>query len=287
VALITLKRSGSDFEPRNLGVSRLPAGIVRASLTEPNIADEPLLVDHLSKTASRAGMGNIKALSVSLPSGSARSMVVGLDAAPASRTELEQMIEWKAERGMGLKFGELRVNYARLSDMGGRPQYLVSATAERVIAQYERIFERLGWQAGMIAPQHIGEAQWLMRQGLEDDQVVLSLNDRGFDAMIVRGREPLIVREVECAPEERENEFYRLMVFYRDRLAHEGAGKPLSRALMIGPATDQRRFRNVLASAMERNVIALDLRQISLKVDPTAPFINFAAAGGLATMAWN
>jgi Tfp pilus assembly PilM family ATPase len=287
VALITLKRSGADFEPRNLGVSRLPAGIVRASLTEPNIADEPLLADHLSKTASRAGMGSIKALSVSLPSGSARSMVVGLDAAPASRTELERMIEWKAERGMGLKFGELRVNYTRLSDVGGRPQYLVSATAERVIAQYERIFERLGWQAGMIAPQHIGEAQWLMRQGLEDDQVVLSLNDRGFDAMIVRGREPLIVREVECAPEERENEFYRLMVFYRDRLAREGAGKPLSRALMIGPATDQRRFRNVLASAMERNVIALDLRQIGLKVDPTAPFINFAAAGGLATMAWN
>jgi Tfp pilus assembly PilM family ATPase len=287
VALITLKRSGVDFEPRNLGVSRLPAGIVRASLTEPNIADEPLLADQLSKTASRAGMGSVKALSVSLPSGSARSMVVGLDAAPASRTELERMIEWKAERGLGLKFGELRVNYARLSDVDGRPQYLVSATAERVIAQYERIFKRLGWQAGMIAPQHIGEAQWLMRQGLEDDQVVLSLNDRGFDAMIVRGREPLIVREVECAPEERENEFYRLMVFYRDRLAREGAGKPLSRALMIGPATDQRRFRNVLASVMERNVIALDLRQIGLRVDPTAPFINFAAAGGLATMAWN
>jgi Tfp pilus assembly PilM family ATPase len=287
VALITLKRSGSDFEPRNLGVSRLPAGIVRASLTEPNIADEPILIEHLSKTASRSGMGSIKALSVSLPSGSARSMVVALDAAPTSRTEMEQMIEWKAERGLGLKFGDLRVNYTRLSDLGGRPQYLISATTERVITQYERIFGRLGWHAGMIAPQHIGEAQWLMRQGMEEDQVVVSLNDRGFDAMIVRGREPLIVREVECAPEERENEFYRLMVFYRDRLALEGAGKPLSRALMIGPATEQRRFRNVLASAIERNVIALDLRQIGLKVDPTAPFTNFAAAGGLATMAWN
>jgi Tfp pilus assembly PilM family ATPase len=287
VALITLKRSGADFEPRNLGVSRLPAGIVRASLTEPNIADEPILIDHLSKTASRSGMGNINALSVSLPSGSARSMVVALDAAPTSRTEMEQMIEWKAERGLGQKFSDLRVNYTRLSDLGGRPQYLVSATTERVIEQYERIFERLGWHAGMIAPQHIGEAQWLMRQGLKDDQVVVSLNERGFDAMIVRGHEPLIVREVECAPEEREDEFYRLMVFYRDRLTVEGAGMPLSRALMIGPATDQRRFRNVLASAMERNVIALDLRQIGLKVDPTAPFSHFAAAGGLATMAWS
>jgi hypothetical protein len=274
MALITLKRSGGDFEPRNLGVSRLPAGVVRASFTEPNIADEPALIDRLSKTASRAGMGSVKELSVSLPSGSARSMVVALDAAPTSRAEMEQMIEWKTERGMGQKFGDLRVNYTRLRDMGGRPQY-------------ERIFARLGWHAGLIAPQHIGEAQWLMRQGLEDDQVVVSLNERGFDAVIVRGQEPLMVREVECAPEERENEFYRLMVFYRDRLTLEGADRPLNRALMIGPVPDQYRFRNVLASAIERQVVALDPQQIGLKIDPSAPFNHFAAAGGLATMAWN
>jgi hypothetical protein len=105
--------------------------------------------------------------------------------------------------------------------------------------------------------------------------------------VIVRGQEPLMVREVECAPEERENEFYRLMVFYRDRLTLEGADRPLNRALMIGPIPDQHRFRNVLASAMERQVIALDTQQIGLKIDPNAPFIHFAAAGGLATMAWN
>jgi Tfp pilus assembly PilM family ATPase len=287
LALITLKRSGGDFAPSGLGVARLPDGIVRASFTEPNIADEQALIEHLSKTASRSGMGNIKELSVSLPSGSARSIVITLDAAPATRTELAQMIEWKSERGLGQKFSDLRVNHTRLSNLGGRPQYLVSATTEQVIAQYERIFGRLGWHAGMIAPQHIGEAQWLMRQGLKDDQVVVSLNERGFDAVIVRGREPLMVREVECASEEREDEFYRLMVFYRDRLAPDGAGMPLSRALMIGPVIEQRRFRNVLASAMERNVTALDPQQIGLRVDPNAPFNHFAAAAGLATMAWN
>src|SRR5262245_7412844 len=85
LALVTLKRSGADFEPRNLGVSRLPAGLVRASFTEPNVADEAVLVESLSKSASRSGMEKIKELSVSLPSGSARSMVVSLDAAPATR----------------------------------------------------------------------------------------------------------------------------------------------------------------------------------------------------------
>src|SRR5215468_344462 len=286
LALITLRRRGRDLEPRNLGVLRLPGGIVRASFTEPNIPNEPMLIEHLSRTAAQAGMKNLRMLSVSLPPGSARSMVATLDSIPGSRAELAQMIEWKAERGTGQKVGDLRISHSRLSDQNGRPQYLISAATEQVVSQYESVFKRLGWQAGMITPQSIGEAQWLMRQGLNDDQVVVSVNERGFDAVIVRGQEPLLVREVECAPEERENEFFRLMVFYRDRLASEVANAPLSRVLTIGPASEQRRFRDVLSSAMERHIVALDPPQIGLRVDPNAPFNYFAAAGGLATMAW-
>lgn len=286
LALITLKRSGGEFEPRNLGVLRLPDGVVQPSFTEPNVTNEPMLIEHLSRTAAQAGMKSVRALSVSLPAGSARSLVVTLDEAPASRAELAQVIEWKVERGMGQKFSDLRINYSRLSEANGRPQYLISAASEPVITQYERIFKQLGWQAGMIAPHHIGEAQWLIRQGLEDDQVVVSLNEHGFDAVIVRGKEPLLVREVECAPEERENEFYRLMVFYRDRLAPASSSAPLSRVLTIGGASEQRRFRDVLSSAMERHAVALDPQQIGLRVDPNAPFNHFASAGGLATLAW-
>src|SRR5262249_21453569 len=265
---------------------RLAGGVVQASLNEPNIPNEPMLIEHLSRTATQAGMKNMRMLSVSLPPGSARGMVAALDSIPGSRAELQQMIEWKAGRRTGQKARDLRDSYSRLSDLNGRPQYLISAATEQVVAQYELIFKRLGWHAGMIMPQSIGEAQWLIRQGLDDDQVVVSLNERGFDAVIVRGNEPLLVREVECPPEERENEVFRLMIFYRDRLAREGADAPLSRVLTIGPASEQRRFRDVLSSAMERHIVALDPPQIGLRVDPNAPFNYFAAAGGLATMAW-
>src|SRR5262249_4530111 len=158
LALITLKRSGGEFEPRNLGVHRIPAGVVRGSFTEPNITNEPILIESLSKTASQAGMKSIRALSVSLPAGSARRLVVTPDSMPGSRAELAQMIEWKAERGLGQKFGDLRVSHTRLKDHNGRPQFLISGVTEQVVAQYERIFKQLGWQAGMITPRHIGEA---------------------------------------------------------------------------------------------------------------------------------
>jgi Tfp pilus assembly PilM family ATPase len=286
LALIALRRRGREFEPRNLGVLRMPAGLIRASFGELNIADESALVEHLTRTATQAGMKRVRALSATLPAGSARSLIVTLESMPASRTDLEQMIEWKIERGLGQRAGDLRVNHARLGDFEGRPQWIVSAVREDVVAQYEQVFRKLGWHVGMIAPRHIGEAQWLMRQGIEDDQVVVSLHDRGFSAVVVRGREPILVREVECAPEEREDEFYRLMVFYRDRLLGENAPAVLSRLLTIGSTAEQRRFRDVLSSALERQAVSLDPQQIGLRVDPNAPFNHFAAAGGLATMAW-
>jgi hypothetical protein len=226
-------------------------------------------------------------LSASLPATSAALRVVALDAAPASRAELAQMIEWKVERGTGQKFSDLRISYSRLSDAAGRPQYLVSVASEQVIAQYERVFKQLGWQVGMIAPQSLGEAQWLMRQNLGEDQVMISLNERGFDAVVVRGEEPILAREVECAPEERENEFYRLMIFYRDRLSGEGAEATLGRVLAIGGLAEQRRFRDVLSSALTQRVVALVPQQLGLRIDPSAPFNYFAAAGGLATMNWS
>src|SRR5262245_24200303 len=137
LALISLRRTSREFVPRNLGVLRLPPGLIRVSFTEPNVADEAALIEQLKRTATQAGMGRIRNMSVTLPAGSARSMVITLDSLPGSRAEIEQMLEWKIERGIGQKVADLRLNYSRLSDFGGRPQWIVAVTHERVVAQYE------------------------------------------------------------------------------------------------------------------------------------------------------
>ncbi len=287
LALIKLQSRGKEFEPANLGVLKLPNGFVKASFTEPNITDRSSFIQGLKKTATLAGLKDLKTLSATLPNGSARSLVVSFDNIPASRAELAQMIEWKVERAIGQKFNELRVSYKRLSDFNGQPHWLVSAVHEQVIAQYEGVFKELGWQIGYIAPQHLGEAQWLMRSRLKEDQAVVSLNEKGFDTVIVRRDEPFLVRSVECPIEERESEFYRFMLFYRDRLLPENTAFAINRLLTIGTSADQQRFCDLLSSALEKKITLLVPQQLGLKVDPNAPFVNFAAAGGLATMAWN
>lgn len=287
LSIITLRKSGGEFEPRNLGVLKLPAGLVNASFTEPNISNEASLIEHLNRTATQAGISRPRALSLALPSGSARSQVITLDSVPASRLEFNQLIEWKIERTFGQKFADLKTSYTKLNDFHGRPQWLVTAVHNRVLEQYENLFKQMHWTVGMVVPQHLGEAQWLIRQKLDEDQIVVSLSEAGFSTVIVRKDEPIMVREVECAPEEREDEFFRLLVFYRDRLLPTEEPIRLSRVLTLGNVAEQRRFRDVVVSALENHVVSLDVNQIGLKVDANAPFNHFAAAGGLATMAWN
>lgn len=286
LSIVTLRKNRGEFEPRNLGVLRLPDGLINPSFTEPNVSNEASLSEYLNKTAKQAGINRPRALSLALPSGSARSHVIQLDSNPGSHKEMMQVLEWKIERAFGQKTYDLKTSYTRLKNAHGFSQWLVSAVHNRVLEQYERIFKELRWPVGLILPQHLGEAQWLIRQRLGDDQVIVSLNERGFTTVITRGDEPILVREVECAPEEREDEFYRIIVFYRDRLVSETDPIRLSRVLTLGTAAEQRSFREVVTSALENHAIALDTNQIGLRVDSSAPFNHFAAASGLATMAW-
>jgi len=288
LAIVTLRRNRGEFEPRNLGVLRLPDGLVRADFTGPNVSDEAALREHLTKTATQAGITRPRSLSVALPAGSARSQIISMEAVPETRAELAQLLEWKIERAFGQKSSDLRTGSTVLRDSsGGRSHWLITAIHSRVLEQYERIFKELRWSVGLIVPQHLGEAQWLIRQKSTDDQIVVSVNERGFETVIVRGTEPILVREVECSEQEREDEFYRLVIFYRDRLVPENEPITLNRLLTVGTVSEQRRFREVLSSALENHTVALDPQQIGLKVDPNAPFNHFAAAGGLATMAWS
>jgi len=287
LALVELQRRRGAFGPRRLGVQSLPPDLVRAHFTEPNIADEAALAERLGATAEEAGLGRLRRLTVALPEGSTHSLVISLEHAPGSRAELQQMLEWKVERNTGCQFADLRVSHRRLSPFHGRVQWLAVATHREVIEQYERVLQGLGWQAGVVMPRHLGEAQWLMRGRGHEDRALVSFNEHGFAVVVVRGAEPIMLRSLQCAPEEREDEFYRLMVFYRDRLLPGESAITLNRLLTLGTPEEQRRYRQVLADALEAEPEMLTPPQLGLDLAPGAPFSQFAAAAGLATLAWN
>ena len=83
--------------------------------------------------------------------------------------------------GFGAPLDELSISRERIQkDPQGRERYLVIAVKKDVLAEYESVLHSLGWRTGLILPRHLGEAQWLVRNGVRGDSLLLSGFGQGF-----------------------------------------------------------------------------------------------------------
>jgi Tfp pilus assembly PilM family ATPase len=302
---VQLERRGGGLAVRSAGLLPLPSGLVRPGFDEANVADPASLAGALAELLSSAGLMRRKRWTVGLPEASTRTSILTMETAPASRAEGEEMLRWKTERALGAPLDELRVARERLKpDAQGRARHLVTAVRLAVLAEYEQVFDSLGWHAGLIVPRHMGEAWWLMRDGggaqrAGADSLLVSSHAEGFTAVVLRAGAPLYVRGVVCEMEDRADELYRFLLFYRDRTSPQAAegeealpplpayGGGIGSLLVAGTGLDEEQARAIVEetlNASPRPVGAADLRLAfpSSELD----FRQIAAPAGLAALAW-
>ena len=217
-----------------------------------------------------------------------------MEGGKSSRSELEEMLRWKTERGFGTPVEELRVARERLRpDAQGRARYLATAVRLTVLAEYEETFAALNWQTGLILPRHMGEAWWLMRECTAADSLLVSTHHDGFTAVLLRAAEPLLVRSIVCEAEDRVDELYRFLLFYRDRVqtpSMDAEGAPaetIGQMLLAGDGIEHTEASAIIEETMgtrPRLITAADVRLAlpSNELD----FDQIAAPAGLAALAW-
>jgi hypothetical protein len=279
--LCTLKRAATLV---------LPDSLIRPSFDEPNISDPAELTAALTDLATSAGLLQQKRWSLALPDAASRSLILTLESRPASNAELEEVLRWKMERGFGGSLEELSISRERLpSDSQGRDRYLAIATGTSTLREFESLLNSRGWRAGLILPRHIGEGQWLTRNGSQGDGLLLSSSETGFTAVVFRGKEPLIIRTVTCDPHECEDELYRLLLYYRDRRGGEAEqmGQMLSRVLVVGELLSKDRACEIVNETLGADLRALDAADFGLQLSTRElSFDAIAAPAGLATLSW-
>ncbi len=229
-----------------------------------------------------------KRWSVTLPGATTRTLILTLETRPGSQRELEEVLAWKMDRGFGVPLDELSISREALpKDPQGRDRYLVVATRVAVLEEYENVFSALGWRAGLILPRHLGEAQWLTGNGFKGDTLLVSSSEDGFTAMVFRDKQPIILRSIQCEEEEREDEFYRLLLFYRDRRAADAAeaSQMLSGLLVTGNGFSKARASEIVNETLGGNLRALEAEDLGLQL-PTRDlsFDAIAAPAGLAAL---
>jgi hypothetical protein len=225
---------------------------------------------------------------LSLPADTARTVVLTLESQAQSGSELQDILTWKMERGFGTTLDELSISKERLQkDAQGRDRYLVVAVNRSVLAEYESVINSINWRVGLVLPRQLGESRWLMRNGgVEGDSLLVSGADHGFTAVFLRGKHPLIVRTVTCNNDECEDEFYRLLLFYRDRIpSTENEGSQLSRMMVIGQSLPKERAGSIVRETMGVNLTPLEAEDLGLTLPGRdLSFDVVAAPAGLATM---
>ena len=289
-SVVQLERvKGSLCKLRRAATFNIAESLVSPSFEETNIANPSQVAAVLSDLATSAGLMRQKRWSLSLPEATARTLVLTLESQSQSASELQDVLRWKIERGFGVPLEELSVSKERLQkDLQGRDRYLVIAVKKSILAEYEAVLESLGWRAGLILPRHLGEAQWLVRNGGAGDSLLLSGSSQGFTGVIFRDKHPLIMRTVECTEDEFEDEFYRLLLFYRDRSVPEtGQGAGLTRLMVVGEGITKERAGEIVNETTGGDLRPLQAEDLGLQLPSREfSFDSIAAPAGLATLSW-
>lgn len=289
ISAVALDREGRGrYSIRQAATIEVPNRLIDPSFLERNISSTDEFRVILEEAVRNAGLLSQKRWSVSLPSGSARTAIVTLESEPASRSEAQEVLDWKSEQSFGAPAGELRITRQKIDpDKQGRTRYFATAVRLAVIDEYETVFESMGWKAGLILPRAISEASWLAANASDTDSLLISSQSDGFTALLFRGEEPAVVRTVTCTAAERDDEIFRLLMFYNDRLVGAGGASLLERILLVGRDLNANRVREITAEAFGRALDVLRAEDVGLNLAGSGlSFDEIAAPAGLASMAW-
>lgn len=286
VTAIALQRQGrGQFGVKQAATVQIPAGVLDPSFFDANIVNTREFASCIYDAVQNAGLMGQKRWSIALPSSAARTAILTLDAEPVAKKEFEEIIDWKAEQSFGSPAAELRVLRKKISpSRDGRTRYFTAAVKLAVIDEYETVFEDLGWKAGLILPRALGEANWLSGGASNSDSLLISSQPDGFTALLLRGDDPYVVRSVTCLPNEIDDEIYRLLMFYNDRVSTDSGGY-LEKMLLVGADLVPNKILEIASEALGRTLRILRPEDVGL-ILPNAGF-NFdeiAAPAGLAAL---
>ncbi len=287
-ALQLQKEGRKGFGIKQAAALELPEHLLNPSFTSVNIASAEEMLVMLDEVTETAGLARRKRWSVSLPSNTARSAILTLDEEPASKEEYSAVLDWKAENVFGVPSGEMRITRRKISpDAKGKTRYFATAVKLSVIDEYETLFERKNWKAGLILPRAISESNWLIGKNKEKDSLLISSQSDGFVALLLRNNEPVVVRSVICTNDERDDEIFRLLMFYRDRIGDPLSENFLEKLLVVGKDFAPARLKDITSEALGKTLDILRPEDVGLNLPVNnISFDDIAAPAGLAALGW-
>jgi len=129
-------------------VLSLPAGCLEPSFDQKNILDAPVLEGVLRRGSP--GLGPVPdGIALLIPETCTRLFVLTFESLPSSPAEREEIFQWRLNKLVPLKPGELRIS-SNVIRSGNQAKVILAAARVSVIQEYESLMERLGMKVRAI-----------------------------------------------------------------------------------------------------------------------------------------
>ena len=237
VGVVRLARDKKRVSLAAAACLELPEGVVRPSMSEPNIADPAAFKAALGSALERAGVLNAGRVALVLPDPVARVSLVPASELRGRRAEAEELIRFRLRKSVPFEIRDARVGVVAGGPAGS--PVLVGAIYRPVLESYEDACHALGLHPGLV------ELSGLALVSAEPaaagaDRLFVNWDDDYLSLVLTRGGWPLLIRtlvgEAASAPDQVVREAANTVLYYRERLGGAGLAGASVRSARVPPA---------------------------------------------------
>jgi len=178
---------GSPSSPRleRVASAAMAAGAVRISLREPNILDPQAFSDTL-RSAHNLLLHNGTRLSITLPDGVGRIVMIDVEGRFKSRAEGLDIIRWKLKKNIPFDVNDTHLDYQQLKVReNGDMALMVALVSRAVIGQYEELLVTAGFTPSRIDFNSFNLYRTFEgRLALQDDVTLISFYDNTLSILV-------------------------------------------------------------------------------------------------------
>lgn len=219
----------------------LPEGVLKISISEPNVVGAEAFRHALRSVVEKAGILGAGRVALVLPDPVARVALLPAADIRGRGAEAEEMIRFRLRKAVPFEIRNARLASVPVHLAGREPQILVGAILGTVLEEYEGACRALGLEPGVVQLAGLAILDAVEETRRPADRVVINWDDGYVSIFLSREGAPVLIRTLTGAdagsPANVVREASQTALYYRERLGGSGFAEAIVRSAAI-PAGD-------------------------------------------------
>ena len=232
----------------------LPEGVVKLSMTQPNIVDGEAFKQTLRAVLERAGILAGGRVALVLPDPVARVALVPAAEVKGSRAQVDELVRFRLRKAVPFEVREAQVAATPGGARSGDP-LMVGAIFRQVLEGYEGACRALGLHPGLVVLSGLALMTAVFAARPSADRLLVNWDEGYVSLILARGEWPILVRtltsDAVSSPDEVAREAGNTVLYYRERLGGPGLAQVVLRSASVPAAEAAALLGNALEMAPE------------------------------------